>query len=314
MGESPLNAYMALFKGAFGSVTGLANTLTEAIPLIFSGLAVALAFQCGLFNIGVEGQLYIGAFVSTIIALKLAVWPTLILLPVVIIGGMMAGMVWGGLPGLLKAKFGTHEVIVTVMLNYIAIFFTSYLVNYPFKAEGWVAQTKVIPESAFLQKIIPRTHLTSGLYLAIGMAILVYFFLWKTSSGFEIRAVGENPHAAQSGGISIAKNITLAMALSGGLASLAGIVQVLGIYHRFIDNFSPGYGFTGIAVAVLGRNHPIGVTLTALLFGALNSGALRMDRITNISSNMVVLIQGLVILFVAAPEIIGSLLTGKKDV
>ncbi len=314
IGESPLKAYLVLYQGAFGSVTSLANTLSKTVPLIFTGLAVAFAFQCGLFNIGAEGQLYIGAFFSTIIAIKLGGLPAVILLPVVIIGGMLAGMVWGGIPGLLKANFGTHEVIVTVMLNYVAIFFTSYMVNYPFKAEGWVAQTEVIPEAAVLQKLIPRTHLTSGIFIALGMALLVYFFLWKTTPGYEIRAVGENPNAAESGGISITKNITLAMALSGGLASLAGIVQVLGIYQRFIDNFSPGYGFTGIAVAVLGRNHPIGVILTALLFGALNSGALRMDRMTNISADLVGVIQGLVILFVAAPEIINNLLPGKEGI
>lgn len=312
MGESPFVAFSVLFAGVFSSVHTLANTVSKAIPIVFTGLAVGLAFRCGLFNIGAEGQLYIGAFFSVITAIYLKNLPGYILLPLTIMGGFAAGMIWGGIPGFLKARFSTHEVIVTVMLNYVAIFLTSYMVNYPFKAEGWVAQTEVVPKGVILDRIIPRTQLTSALYIAVAVIFIVYFFLWKTSKGYEIRAVGENPYAAESGGINIAKNITLAMALSGGLAALGGITQVLGVHQRFIDNFSPGYGFTGIAVAVLGRNHPVGITLAALLFGALDTGALRLDRVTNISADMVVLIQGLVILFVAAPEIVSGLL--KKGV
>jgi len=306
IGESPLTAYKSLFLGAFGSVKGIANTLTKSIPLLFTGLSVGLAFRCGLMNIGGEGQLFIGAFTSVIAAIYLPL-PRIILLPLVILLGMLAGALWGGFAGLLKAKYGLHEVIVTVMTNYIAIQLTSYFVNYPFKAEGWIAQTEAVPAAAALNRLIPKTQLTSALYIAFAAVIIVYLLLWKTSIGYEIRSVGENPSAAESGGISTARNTILAMAISGGIAALAGITQTLGLYGRFIDKFSPGFGFTGIAVAVLGRNHPFGIVLTALLFGALDAGALQMNRETSISSNLVVIIQGLVILFVAAPEIVKAL-------
>lgn len=312
MGISPFKAYNALLQGSLGSVQAVANTLSKSIPLIFTGLAVALAFRCGLFNIGGEGQLYIGAMTSILIALKLYQIPGFVLLPLAISGGIAVGMLWGGIAGLLKSKFGINEVIVTIMTNYIAILFTSYLVNGPFKAKGMVPQTEAIPGSVSLTKIIPRTQLTTALYIAIAVAILVYWFLWKTQWGYEIRAVGENPTAAAAGGINSARNIILAMALSGGIAALAGITDVMGRYQRFIDGFSPSYGFTGVAVAVLGRNHPLGVILTSLLFAILDSGAMRMTRVTSISANMVNVIQGLVILFVAAPEIINFIARRRR--
>lgn len=303
LGESPFKAYAALWKGSFGSVRSFANTLAKATPLIFVGLAVGLAFQCGLFNIGGEGQLYIGAIVSVLAALLLPPLPKIIMLPLVVLIGMLVSGLWGAAAGFLKAKYGTHEVVVTVMSNYIAINLTSYLVNYPFKAPGQVPQTELVPAVATFAKLIPRTQLTTGFILALIMAVVVYWFLWKTVPGYEIRAVGGNQRAAEAGGIPITRSMVLAMGLSGALAALAGITQVLGVNGRFIDGFSPGYGFTGIAVAVLGRNHPFGVLLTALLFGALDAGALQLNRATSISANWVMVIQGLVILFVAAPEI-----------
>ncbi len=307
LGVSPLRAYLALINGAFGSVNALAGTVTKTVPLIFTGLAVALAFRCGLFNIGGEGQLYLGALAAVLIAIALPGLPRFILLPLAVLGGMAVGFVWGGIPGLLKARFQTHEVIVSVMLNYVAIFLVSYLVNYQFKAKGPVAQTDTIPQAASLRDLIPRSQLTTAVFIAIVAVFIVYWLLWKTSLGFEIRATGENAFAAEAAGISRFRSIVISMGLSGALASLAGITQVLGIYGRFIVDFSPGYGFTGIAVAVLGRNHPFGVLLSALLFGVLESGALRMNITTRISADLVVFIQGLVILFVAAPGIIRGL-------
>ncbi|WP_227765158.1 ABC transporter permease [Zhaonella formicivorans] len=303
LGESPLEAYSALWQGSFGSARSLANTLAKATPLIFTGLAVGVAFQCGLFNIGAEGQLYIGAFVSALAALLLPLMPKIIFLPLVVLAGMLAAGLWGAVAGFLKAKFGTHEVIVTVMSNYVAIYLTSYLVNYPFKEPGPVAQTVELPAAASFLKLLPRTQLTTAFVLAVLLAAVVYWLLWYTTLGFQIRAVGENQLAAEAGGVSIMKSMVLAMGISGALAAMGGISQVLGINHRFIDGFSPGYGFTGIAVAVLGRNHPFGIMLTALLFGALDAGALQLNRTTSISAKWVMVIQGLVILFVAAPEI-----------
>jgi simple sugar transport system permease protein len=230
----------------------------------------------------------------------------------VIIIGCFGGMLWGGIVGFLKAKRGVNEVIVTIMMNYIAILLTSYLVNGPFKAKGMVPQTDAIPVAASLVKLIPRTQLTVAIFIAVIVVFLVYLFLNKTSWGFEIRAVGENSQASEAGGINITKNIILAMAISGVIAALAGITEVLGRYGRFIDNFSPSFGFTGIAIAVLGKGNPIGTIITAILFGAMDAGSMRMNRVAGISGSMVNVIQGLVILFIATPHIFRIILAKRK--
>lgn len=177
-------------------------------------------------------------------------------------------------------------------------------VNGPVKSDGSTAQTEVLPESAWLGRLIPQTQLTTALFILIAVAVLMYIFLWKTSVGYQLRAVGVNPSAAGTAGIRVKTYMIMAMVLSGGLAALAGITEVFGKYHRFIEGFSPSFGFTGIAVAILGRNHPAGVLLTALLFGIMGMGALRMSRVTDVSTNMVTVVQSLVILLVAAPELI----------
>lgn len=312
MGESPIEAYEALFQGAFGSVSAIANTLSKSVPLMFTGLGIAFAMKAGLLNVGAEGQLYIGAFTSVVVALTFPTLPGYVLLPIVIIMGCIGGMIWGGVVGFLKAKRGVNEVIVTIMMNYIAIFFTSYLVNGPFKAQGMVPQTDIVPAGAMLTNLIPRTQLTVAIIIALVVIFLVYIFLNKTTFGYEIRAVGENSTAAEAGGINITKNIILTMAISGGIAALAGITEVLGKYGRFIDGFSPAYGFTGIAIAVLGKGHPIGTILTALLFGAMDAGSMRMNRVAGISSSMINVIQGLVILFIATPQIFRLIFSRRK--
>lgn len=312
VGESPIAAYTALFQGAFGSVSSIANTLCKSVPLIFTGTAVAFAMKGGMLNVGAEGQLYIGAFASVAISLSFPDLPRFILLPLSVLLGCFGGMIWGGIVGILKAKRGVNEVIVTLMLNYIAILLTSYLVNGPFKAEGMVPQTEVVPKGAAFPKLIPRTQLTVSIFLAILIVYLVYVFLQKTSWGYEIRAVGENSYAAEAGGINISKNIIYTMALSGGIAALAGISESLGTYGRFIDHFSPSFGFTGIAIAVLGRGNPLGTIIAAILFGAMDAGSMRMNRVAGISASMVNVIQGLVILFIAAPQIYRILLSGRR--
>lgn len=311
MGRSPIEAYSALFKGAFGSVSSIANTLCKSVPLMFTGLAVSFALKGGLLNVGAEGQLYIGAFSSAAVALGFPGLPGFILLPLSILSGCLGGALWGGIVGLLKAKRGVNEVIVTLMMNYIAILFTSYLVNGPFKAEGMIPQTETIPAAASLPKLIPRTQLTVALLIAVAVVYLTYLFLGKTSWGFEVRAVGENSSAAEAGGINITGNIIMTMAISGGIAAFAGISEVLGTYGRFIDKFSPSFGFTGIAIAVLGRGNPLGTIITAILFGAMDAGSMRMNRVAGISGSMVNVIQGLVILFIAAPQIFRVLFAGR---
>ena len=303
-GESPIEAYGALLKGALGSPKSIANTISKSIPLAFTGLAVALGSRCGMLNIGAEGQLHAGAMAAVLTALSPSSFPAPIVLIVSIIAGILAGMIVGGIPGFFKARLNTNEVIVAIMLNYICTLFTSWLVNGPVKSEGSTAQTEVLPEGVWLGRLIPQTQLTTALFILIAVAVLMYIFLWKTSVGYQLRAVGANPSAAGTAGIRVKTYMIMAMVLSGGLAALAGITEVFGKYHRFIEGFSPSFGFTGIAVAILGRNHPAGVLLTALLFGIMDMGALRMGRVTDVSTNMVTVVQSLVILLVAAPELI----------
>ena len=303
-GESPIEAYGALLKGALGSPKSIANTISKSIPLAFTGLAVALGSRCGMLNIGAEGQLHAGAMAAVLTALSLSSFPAPIVLIVSIIAGILAGMIVGGIPGFFKARLNTNEVIVAIMLNYICTLFTSWLVNGPVKSEGSTAQTEVLPEGVWLGRLIPQTQLTTALFILIAVAVLMYIFLWKTSVGYQLRAVGANPSAAGTAGIRVKTYMIMAMVLSGGLAALAGITEVFGKYHRFIEGFSPSFGFTGIAVAILGRNHPAGVLLTALLFGIMDMGALRMGRVTDVSTNMVTVVQSFVILLVAAPELI----------
>lgn len=303
-GESPIEAYGALLKGALGSPKSIANTISKSIPLAFTGLAVALGSRCGMLNIGAEGQLHAGAMAAVLTALSLSAFPAPIVLIVSIIAGILAGMIVGGISGFFKARLNTNEVIVAIMLNYICTLFTSWLVNGPVKSDGSTAQTEVLPEGVWLGRLIPQTQLTTALFILIAVAILMYIFLWKTSVGYQLRAVGANPSAAGTAGIRVKTYMIMAMVLSGGLAALAGITEVFGKYHRFIEGFSPSFGFTGIAVAILGRNHPAGVLLTALLFGIMDMGALRMSRVTDVSTNMVTVVQSLVILLVAAPELI----------
>mgnify|MGYP001401508542 CR=1 FL=1 len=299
-GESPIRAYTSLIQGALGTPQSIANTISKSIPLAFTGLAVAMGSRCGMLNIGAEGQLHAGAMASVITALTLGSLPA----PILLVVGILAGMAVGSVPGIFKARFSTNEVIVAIMLNYICTLFTSYLVNGPFKTEGSTAQTELIAEGIWFGRLLPRTQLTYALFLLIFIAAAMYVFLWKTSVGYQLRAVGANPSAAGTAGIRVNLFLIMSMTLSGGIAAMAGITEVFGKYHRFIEGFSPSFGFTGIAVAILGRNHPAGVLLTALLFGIMDMGSLRMSRETMVSTNMVIVIQSLVILLVAAPELI----------
>lgn len=303
-GESPARAYATLLQGALGTPQAIANTISKSIPLAFTGLAVALGSRCGMLNIGAEGQLHAGAMASVVTALMFGSLPAFVLLPASILAGVAAGMAVGSVPGIFKARFRTNEVIVAIMINYICTLFTSYLVNGPFKAEGSTAQTQLIPEGIWFGRLMARSQLTYALFLLLIVAGVMYVFLWKTSVGYQLRAVGANPFASKAAGIKVNRFLILSMTLSGGIAALAGITEVFGKYHRFIEGFSPSFGFTGIAVAILGRNHPAGVLLTALLFGIMDMGSLRMSRETMVSTNMVTVIQSLVILLVAAPELI----------
>ena len=309
IGDDPILTYRLLIGSALSWPDGIGYTLFYATPLIFTGLAVAVAFRCGLLNIGAEGQLYIASFATAWVGITFANLSPWLLVPLACLTAMTAGAVWGGIPGVLKAKFGAHEVINTIMLNFIAVALASYFTQYHYKAAGDpIMQTVPIGENAHIARIgdffpaIPaRIPLNVSFFLALLACALVYVFLWKTKWGYEIRATGANPSAAEYGGISTAKQIIVAMSVSGALAGMVAISDVLGYRYRYYDGFSVGYGFTGIAVALLGRNHPVGVLLSALLFGALIRGGLFVDIFTDkVSKDLVLVLQAVVILFVAA--------------
>lgn len=321
-------AYGALFSGSFGDpvryftgfqqlfTTGetagllraiypLSESLVTATPYIFAGLSVALGFRCGLFNIGAEGQFFIGALSSAFVGYSIVGLPMIIHLPLALLAGAAGGAVWGMIPGYLKARFGAHEVVNTIMMNWIAFRLSDWLLNGPMKSSGFRPVTPNVEHTAELPRFFPDPlRINWGIIIAFVMAYLVYWFLFKTTLGFEIRSVGANPDAARYAGMNIIKNFVLVMAIAGGLAGLAGSAQVLGVDHWVGQGFSAGYGFDAIAIALLGRSHPFGVVLAGLLFGFLRGGATRMQSMAGIPIDIISIIQGLVIIFIAAPEII----------
>jgi simple sugar transport system permease protein len=286
----------------------LSESLLITTPYIFAGLAVALGFRGGLFNIGAEGQLFVGGLASVYVGYSIDGLPWVVHLPLALAAGILAGAVWGAIPGFLKARTGAHEVINTIMMNYIAFRLTDHLLSGPMARPDNLPITPEINRSAYLPAIFPRPmRVHAGFFLALGMAVLVYWFLWRTTRGLEIRMVGANPRAARYAGVRIATTVTLTMALSGALAGLAGASQVLGVDHRMVRAFSAGYGFDSIALALLGNSHPLGVVLASLLFGFMRGGAARMQSVAGVPVEIIRVVQGMVIVFIAAPAIIRGL-------
>lgn len=325
IGDDPIKTYSLLISNSFGSMKDFGYTLFIATPLIFTGLSVAVAFRSGLLNIGAEGQLVVAAFATAWVGIKFGgtvvdifgkqvdySWyslPSFLLIPLCIITAVVVGGLWGALPGYLKARFGSHEVINTIMLNFIAIALVSYLTQYHYKKPGDpILQTVPIGEAAHIPRIsqfIPGmpefVPLSIAFLIAVAMCVAVYVFLWKTKWGYELRAVGENPSAAEYGGISPRRQIVVAMTISGALAGMVAIGEVLGYRYLYYHDFSGEVGFLGIAVALLGRNHPVGVFISALFFAILYRGGIFVDAFTNyVSKDLVEILQAVVILFVAS--------------
>ena len=309
VGDNPLTAYRLLLGSALSWPDGIGYTLFHATPIIFTGLAVLVGFRCGLFNIGAEGQLYIAAFATAWVGITFANLTPWLLVPFCFAAAILVGAFWAAIPGVLKARFGSHEVINTIMLNFIAVGLISYFTQYHYREPGDpIMETKMIGANAhiprlgsFIPSLPERIPLNVAFLLALLCCLLVYLFLWRTKWGYEIRATGSNPSAAQYGGISIGRQIVLAMAVSGALAGMVGINEVLGYRYRYYDGFSDNYGFTGIAVALLGRNHPVGVILAALLFAVLQHGGIYVDGFSeHVTKDIVQVLQGIIILFVAA--------------
>jgi general nucleoside transport system permease protein len=305
-GASVGAAYSGLFNGALGNPRAIANTLVEATPYILAGLAVALGFKGGLFNIGAEGQIIMGSLFSAVAGYMIVGVPGIVHLPLALLAGIIGGALWGAIPGFLRAKTGAHEVITTIMLNYVAIRLVDYLIKEPFRDPTSSApRTPFVEESARLPYLFgPDYRLHFGFLIALAMAGLIWWLLNKTTVGFEIRTVGTNPDAAQYAGMSVTRNIVLTMALSGGLAGLAGATTILGLEHNYKAAFSGGYGFDSIAIALLAGSNPLGIIPAAMFWGALRNGAGLMQLQSGISINLINIVQALVIVFIAAPQIV----------
>jgi len=303
-GANPFRAYGALLQGAFGSSKAIGRTLEKATPLIMSGLAVAFGFKAGLFNIGAQGQLLFGAIVSAALGFGIEGLPIIIHLPLALLGGGLAGALYGAIPGALKTYTGAHEVITTIMLNYIAINITDYMANGPWKDPSpgnIVARTPTIMDSAMIPKL---WGISWGFVIAILFAVLTWWVLWKTTIGFEIRTVGQNPHAAKYAGVKVARTVILTMILSGFLAGIGGSIETQGVVGRYQPGFNAGLGFDGITIALLGKTHPFGVIPAAILVGAMKAGASQMQFSADVAKEITDVIQALILFFVAADMIV----------
>jgi len=331
--DAAWESYVTLLTGAIGSPSRIIaaiqsgddleirrafnpgfESLVRSIPYIFAGLAVALGFRTGLFNIGVEGQIFLGGIFSVWVGYSFTGLPAYIHMPFAFLAGALGGALWGFIPGLLKAKTGGHEVINTIMMNYVAFRLTDWLLREPMKREGSTNPlSPIIEKSAMLPQFFGdpiRFHL--GFFVALAMAALVYWFLFKTKWGFDLRTVGANLHAARYAGMNIVRSTIVAMSLSGALAGMAGANELLGVNHHLSQSFSPGYGFDSIALALLGRNHPLGVVLAALLFGTLRNGATRMQAAAGIPIDIISVMQALILAFIAAPAIVRTIFRLKE--
>ncbi|MBF8283157.1 MAG: ABC transporter permease [Anaerolineales bacterium] len=309
LGADPLKAYSAMLQGAAGSVSGITQTLVKATPLLLVGLGITIAFRGGVINIGGEGQLIVGALAATAMALAFPEWPGVILLPLALAAGVAGGAAWGGVPGVLKARLGVNEILSTIMMNQIAIQLSNYLLRGPMIdpaeiARGTqIAQSAQLPQQVWLIRLVPRTLLNGGAIIAVVMAVLVYIFLWRTTIGYRIRAVGLNAEAARYAGIRVPVYQALALVLGGAFAGLAGAVEVLGVQHRMMEGLSGGYGFSGIVAALFGKLHPLGAIPASILFGGLLVGADKMQRAVQVPSALIGALQGLVVLFVVSSDI-----------
>ncbi|NOZ48881.1 MAG: ABC transporter permease [Chloroflexi bacterium] len=299
-GKNAMEAYRVLFGSALGSKTAIANTLLASTPLIFAGLGAAIAFRAGVFNVGVEGSIYIGAFTSAWVGFTFVNLPGYFLVPLALLAAAITGGLWCYFPGVLKARLDVDEIVSTIMLNYVAVLFTSYLVNYPFRLPGLAnAMSAEVAPQARLARLSPPSQMNISFLIAVAAAIILAFVVKHMRLGFELRTVGDNPLFARWSGMPVPKVIESVMFISGLFGGLAGAGQALGVNYRFIAGFSPGYAFTGIAIALLARNSPIGTLIAALLFGILRSGSSTMEIFTDVPRDLITVLEATVIFFAA---------------
>lgn len=301
VGSNVDQAFSSFLSGIFGSFYSVSEILVKAAPLILAGLGVAVGSRSGFINIGAEGQLYMGSIAVTCLAFWFNDLPAILMIPLVILGGFALGGVWSVIPGFLKARFGISEVITTLMFNYIAISIVGILVRTVLKdPSNSLPMSAFLPDSAALPILMSSTRLHAGLLVALLCVVLIWVLVWKTPAGYEMRAVGLNPRACKCSGISVYKNIVLSSLLSGGLAGIAGVCEVSGLHHKLLEGISPGYGYIAIIVALLGKNHPLGVVVSALGIAALQVGSLGMQRMAGVPTSISSIILGVVVLLILA--------------
>ena len=299
--RNPFYAVYYFVRGSFGNFFNTADTISRVVPLTIAGIAFLIGAQCAVFNVGVEGQLLLGALASAIVGYAIEL-PAYLHLPLMLLAGALAGGLYGLIPAWLKTKRKVNEILSTIMLNYPATYFTHFMVNKVLPIEGMVPATPFIKDTAKLPTLVEGTRLHAGVFVLVLVVVFAYILLYKTSVGYEMRAVGFNQTAARYHGIPVEKRMNFAFFLSGALAGIAGAVEVAGVHYRFLDQFSPGYGYDSITVALVGLLNPFGVMIAATLFGALKTGILEMSVYSEIPRQLTTLINGIVVLFVAAKD------------
>jgi len=313
LGADPIQAYGAMWEGAFGSTNAIAETLVKATPLLLVGLGICIAFRGNVINIGGEGQMVVGAILATLVGLNLSSLPGWFVIALALLAGFLGGAIWGAIPGFLKAYFNVNEILSTIMMNAIAVQGMNFLLRGPMidpaqqQLESKIPQTARLDEAFQLPRLVPtRLHLGAG--IAVVLAVLVFILLWRTTLGYRIRAVGQNPHASRYAGINVKQHIVIALLLSGAFAGLAGATQVFGLNYRMITDgsatgFTGNAGFNGIVAALFGQLHPIGTIPASIFFGAMLVGANKMQRVVQVPSALITTLNGLVVIFVVSSEI-----------
>ena len=299
LGYDPINALLSIPTGAFGRLDNISATLIRFIPLLLTALAFLIALKARFMNLGIEGQLYIGALLAYLVGARMEMVPSFIAIPLVIIVGFIGGVLWLAIPLIMKTKLGVNEIFSTVVMNFIAIIIISWLTVGPLKDPGsLLPRTRFLPESTWMPKIDPQYRLHVGIFLVVIIALILYMILNKTTIGYKIRAVGQNPRASEHGGVDVTRVVITAGLLSGGIAGLAGFMEVFGVHHYLFGGFSPGFGYIGIAVAALGMFHPIGVIFTAFFFAVLQIGGTYMQQSAGISIDIIFIMQAVLVLTV----------------
>lgn len=309
-GYNPFWVYYQVFALAFSSTKNIASVFAQATPLMFTGVAYAIAAKCGLVNLGLEGQMLSGAMTSALLGVYIRDLPLIIHLPIAVLGGALAGAITGGLTAYLKNRFGAREIITTVMLNEIIALLVSYMCNGPFRAVSSIwGMTEEIQESAKIGRLMKNTQLTYAIFLAIALGILLEVVLKKSTLGYKMQVIGQNIRAAKTAGIHVDQVFLISFALSGALAGLCGAAMILGVNYKFIDGFSDNYGWSGISVAALAAYDPLFSVVSAVLFGILKAGSMILNRTSNVPKEFVSVIQAVVVVFVAAPRMIDAIVS-----